>query len=116
MSQKYKFQKCLIINYSDLPKGLKENVKNDFRFKNNTIMEVQSEFYTPGYEKISWAKFLTISELKKHYSKLVKQGSLETFKEFLNTYDLSFELWMIKQIENKRINLKGVGRILIDIN
>lgn len=107
----YKRKRILEFEYTKLPEDVKECIMEWYGFHNDIVLPIRSEFQ-PGTKKETWANQLTMKNIQQYYKEQVTDnGYKDSFNTFIKDHGLQFDLWLV----NKKINLKDVEEIYINI-
>jgi len=99
-------KKCLIINWTDLPRDLKDRSCEWQGFSNDVLMEVPSEW------NMQWKKLTNANIEKYHRDQQANNNFTGNLAGFIEQYSLHFDVWLV---ENYARELKEVDRVLIDV-
>jgi hypothetical protein len=95
-----------IIDFYDLPKHVRDVVKEWHGFGNDVFLPIQSEF-----DIESWSK--GISEVESYWKDQCNIKNYEgSFDNFIKDYYLKFDIWFMEQ----KFDLTGIDKILIDVS
>ena len=107
--KKYTKKNCLILEWLNLPRDLKDWIADryDYKFRNDILMEMSSEFKP---------KELTLAAVQGYYKDQIARTDEHatfqgTFEEFIEEYGLKLEMWLIEQ----KLDLSDVDQILIKV-
>ena len=107
----------LVINYSECPEFVKEEVRRCESYQNGVGLTHISEF-EPDDQARTWDKSLTREKVVAYFNQqredlTCKSDNLE---DFVEEYGLEVEMWLISLEEDGHINLAGVELILFDVS
>ena len=102
-----KVETCLILSWAELPKEIKEVIKEWVGFNNDCLLPIRSEFDNPNE--------ITMNEINDYFIEQQNNGEhsckATTIEDFITEYNLEFEAWIIEQ----NFQLDKIDKILIDI-
>jgi hypothetical protein len=106
----YSRETVIILNWTKLPSDIKDIVKDDHRFNNDTYMEHISEFQPSGDE--TWQDTLVESNFHDYHNGQTETNDYtKSFAEFLSDYGLIIDWWL----KDQPFDFSGVKRIFFHV-
>jgi hypothetical protein len=94
-------KRVLFVSYADLPKPIKESVREWIGFSNDCVLPLSSEFDVEAYRE-------GMKAVEDYKSDQKFKGTTE---EFIKAYGLEFDVWFIGQ----NFDLTDVDLILVNV-
>ena len=103
---KQKIKKALIIDWSELPRDIRDTVSEWQGFHNDCFLPCRSEFEPKDYKK-------GLSAINEYYTdQMTTNGFNGSLDDFVKDYRLEFDMWIIKQ----GFDFDKVDMILIEVS
>lgn len=112
-------KQCLIIPFSELPDELCQYFRHFDNFAPDTLLPMLGE-WSVDWSELSYDSINSYYEDQKEHadsfhshfgSDEVKEEIFSSFEEFIHSYSLEFEMWVLKNYVNE---LKTADKVLID--
>lgn len=108
---RYARKNVLVIEYTSLPKNLKEIIRDWCGFGNDCILPLRSEFQPSRGE--TWESTLTRETLNRYHQDWITRNDYKgDLKQFITDCGLTVDVYLIDQ----NFDLKGIEEIYIDIS
>jgi len=103
----FKEQRCLIIEWTKLPKKLKDSIAESYNFHNDCLLPLSTEFSMKGFAK-------GMSSVKEYMKDQTETNGFEgDIDKFIEDYGLEFDVWLMSR---KNIDFTAIDRIMIEVS
>lgn len=118
------FRKLTVLEFDwiDLPLPIRNLVGEWYGFANDVILPFRSEFEPCENDDGSmerWSDTLTRASVHEYYEDQSTQKDWESkmsFQSFVKNYGLEFEMWLIQQVEEGKLDLTGIDQIQVRVS